>query len=400
MSRVRTGKRRRRLLLSSAAALLLQANTTFLAHAAKPESRRKLNLAVFGGEPGASGSTLVDAFTEAFAHLKSVGGGELLVPPGDYDFGDCSTGGRIISVDDLSNVVIQAYGATFRLNTTDRVIPVLFYFFNPNNVKFAGARFIDTGYDANVDWRGMYCVKAESNRSCRGFTMVDCQVNGAVGLFQSQQHGPNRYLLKDINLHGKVENAYYGAGLTYVGENARVDLACRNVRRGCISFGLRNASIRIRMDHAADAPGSNGFIALACEGESEGNVENVRIDLTVSGASSHSGLVHFYHVKSEKLGYIRKVDASVTVNQLKRGRIRTNVFVFDHELPSTLILPVTARGWDQISLSAKVNGDLPGRMIHNPSASTSPGSIYLDPALVEQINMAKLPSYFRRKSPG
>jgi len=394
------GERRRRLLLGGVAALVLNVPRRGVARSEKPANRAKISLATFGGVPGASPEVLIDSFEQAFAHLKLAGGGELVVPPGIYDFGDCSSGGRVISVDDLQNVVISAYGATFRLKTTKKVIPLLFYFFNPNNVKVAGASFNDAGYDGDVDWRGMYCVKAEANRPCSGFTMVDCYVNGAVGLFQSQQHGVNRYLMKDISLHGTVENAYYGAGLTYVGDNARVDLICRNVRRGCISFGLKNAHIKIRMSHTADAPGSNGFIALACEGESEGNVENVHIDLDVSGVGNHSALVHFYHVKSERLGYIRKVNAAVTVNNLKRGHTPTNVFVFDHELPSTAILPSTARGWDQIVLRGSVRGRLPGRLIHSPSRSTSSGTIYIASELAtRELNMSELPAYFRSKYP-
>lgn len=397
---VSMGERRRKLLLGGVAALILQVPGHGVAHSARPANRAKISLATFDGVPGASPEMLIDAFEQAFAHLKLAGGGELVVPPGIYDFGDCSSGGRVIFVEDLENVVVSAYGATFRLKTTKKVIPLLFYFFNPNNVKVAGASFNDAGYDGDVDWRGMYCVKAEANRLCSGFTMVDCYVNGAVGLFQSQQHGVNRFLMKDISLHGTVENAYYGAGLTYVGDNAKVDLICRNVRRGCISFGLKNAHIKIRMNHTAEAPGSNGFIALACEGESEGNVENVRIDLDVSGVGNHSGLVHFYHVKKEKLGYIRKVNAAVTVNNLRRGRTPTNVFVFDHELPSTAILPATARGWDQIVLRGSVKGRLPGRVIYSPSRSTSPGTIYVDPGLVtREVNMSELPAYFHSKFP-
>lgn len=391
-------RHRRNLMLGGIATLVMRVSGAEVVRPGKVESRPQLSLAALGGVPGASPEVLIDAFEQAFAHLKSAGGGELLVPPGVYDFGECASGGRLISVEGLRDVVISAYGATFRLNTIRKVIPILFYFYNSNNITFAGASFNDVGYDAEVDWRGMYCAKAEANRACRGFRMVDCKVDGAVGMFQSLQHGPNRYLMKDIHLQGTIKNAYYGAGLTYVGDNAKVDFICENVRRGCIAFGLRNASIRIKMSHDADSPASNGFISLACEGESAGNVENVRIALEVSGVARHRGFIHFYHVQEEARGYMRNITADITIKDLKKGWATPSAFLFDHELPSTEILKSTARSWDQVFLSGRIASSFSGRIIHNPSVSTSPGAIYIDRDLAGQIDMTRLARYFHLKS--
>jgi hypothetical protein len=391
-------KRRRKWLIGGGAACLLHGPGRALARAVVVDSRLTLELNAFGGAPGAKPAALIDAFERAFDALKAAGGGILAVPPGVYDFGNWPTSRGIVAAADLSDVEILAYGATFRLNTTRQVVPTLFYFTNPNNVRIAGAAFNDTGYDPRVDWRGMYCARAEADRPCRGFTMVDCRVDGAVGLFQSQPLGAGRFLMKNISLHGVVKNAYYGAGLTYVGDNANVDLVCRNVRRGCISFGLKNANLKLRMYHTADALGSNGFIALACEGESQGNVENVRIELDASGVASHASLVHFYHKQTEQRGYMRRIDAAVTLNDMKEGRVSTSMFAFDHELPDRTILQSTDRGWDEISLRGSVKGRLPGRVIHNPSKSTVAGEIYIDPELSSRMNLSELPSYFRGHS--
>jgi hypothetical protein len=392
--RIWPNERRRKWLIGGAASCLLHGPGRALARAVVVDSRLTLELNAFGGAPGAKPAALIDAFERAFDALKAAGGGILVVPPGVYNFGNCATSRAIVAAKDLNNVEISAYGTTFRLNTTHRVIPTLFYFINPNNVRIAGAAFNDAGYDPRVDWRGMYCARAEADRPCKGFTMTDCRVDGAVGLFQSRPLGTSRFLMSDIGLHGVVKNAYYGAGLTYVGDNAKVDLVCRNVRRGCVSFGLKNANLKIQMHHTADAPGSNGFIALACEGESHGNVENVRIELEASGAPSHASLVHFYHTQTEKRGYMRRIDAAVTLNDLKDGRVPTSMFAFDHELPDSTILRLTDRGWDEISLRGSVKGRLPGRVVHNPSQSTVAGTIHVDPGLAAKMDMAGLPSYF------
>lgn len=358
----------------------------------------RVSLDFFGGTPGASPERLIHAFKQAFAYLRTVKGGELFIHPGLYDFGECSTARSIVLAEDLNDVVISAYGATFRLNTTKKCMPILFYFSNPNRVTLAGAHFNDIGYDADTEWRGMYCAKAEASRPCSGFSMVDCKVDGAVGFFQSQQQGGNRFLMEDIYLHGNVKNTYYGAGLTYVGENASVNLLCENVRRGCISYGLRNASIIIKMKHDADAPGSNGFISLICEGEARGNVEDVRINLEASGIARHSALVHFYHQSTESYGKMQNIAANVVLNDLRMSTSATSIFLFDHELPDTFIRKSTARGWDQITLSGRINGAFFGRVIHNPSVSTTAGTIYVDPVLVTRRDISRLARYFRIKS--
>jgi hypothetical protein len=359
------------------------------------EDSKPVRLEIYGGKPGAAPFLIKEAFTKAFAELFQRGGGTLIVPPGVYDFGDYTTGTNVLQAEELTNVTISGYGATFRMHTRANVMPCLFYFTNPNNVNIAGASFEDPGYSPLVNWRGMYCVGAEATRECSGFRMIDCSVNGAVGLFQSQSEGANRYLMKNISLKATVKNAYYGAALAYAGDNAALDLICENVRRGCIAYALRNASIRIKMTHKAGAAGSNGFISLVCEGATRGDVENVRINLEASGVQAHNALVHFYHEENQAQGYMRNIDASVILNNLQPGSVTTSMFLFDHELHSTAIAPTTQRGWDQIFLHGSIIGPFSGRVVSNPSISTSPCEIFIDADLAALIDLAQLPDYFQ-----
>lgn len=405
-------RRRRRLSFGVATAFLLQAcgggggdsgaasTPASGAGAANPPANGPgtLSLADFGGTPGASAETLRRAFSDAFAKLAAADGGTLTVPPGVYDFGDFGAETDIVVAEGARNVTVSAYGATFRVNTTANVIPTLFLFSNPENVTFAGASFNDIGFNPNVDWRGMYCVRVGASRASSGFRMVDCSANGAVGLFAFQTRGAAKYLMRDIGVQGTVTNAYYGANLTYAGDNANVDLVCQDVRRGCIAYGLRNAAIRIKMTQSAAAPGSNGFISLACEGASAGNVENVSIQLDASGNVRHRALVHFYHEQSEATGTMRNLDATVTVNSTKLDGMPADVFTFDHELPGATIAGSTARTWEDITLEGSVTGGLAGRIVDNPSVSTGPSAIYIDRSLAEQTDLSTLPGYFRIKT--
>jgi hypothetical protein len=141
--------------------------------------------------------------------------------------------------------------------------------------------------------------------------------------------------------------------------------------------------------------GSNGFVSLICSGESRGNVENVRLNLEATGVGSHAALVHFYNQEDEAAGYMRNIDATVSVNNLARGSATPNVFLFDHQLPDGSILASTARGWDQIFLHGSVTNSTIDRIISNPSVSTVPGTIYVDANLAAEIDMSELAEGFR-----
>lgn len=337
-----------------------------------------INLAAYRGIPGAGPALLISAFSEAFAALAAVGGGTLLVPAGDYDFGSYSDASTVILCRDLCNIAISAYGATFHVNTAANVVPNLFYFVNFTNITIAGASFVDHGFSPRFNWRGMYCVGIQADKFSSGFRMVDCYAEKVVGLLASNNNSAGRFYLSDISVQGEVQYAYYGVGANFVRENVRVELVCHNVRRAFIAYALRNSEIMVISGNTSAWPGSNGLVALVSTGGSNGNVENVRVRVDVSGECIHSSYVHFYHQGSEKVGYMRDIEATVHV---RNSDATQNLFVFDHE--SDHVLSRTARVWDRIWLHGSLAGKLSGRVVSNFSLSTSPGTIYLDHNLAE-----------------
>jgi hypothetical protein len=372
-----------------------------------PNTQNSLNFADFGGVPSATAAVLLAAFAAAFAKLKNLGGGVLLVPPGDYDFGKYSTSSSIISIPDLSNVLISAYGARFQVTSNGAITPFLFCFHNPNNVVLAGANFIDLGFNESAwfshgRW-GMFCVLVDSMTPCGNFKLIDCSAKNVTALYVNDSRA-NKFIVKNVVIENcKVTDAYYGVSAIYHGDNLSViNLVCENVRRGFISYGSKNVDIDIKLHCTANFPGSNGFICLACEGSNEGDVENVKINLDVSGVESHLALVHFYHQQKDSPGSIKKVNANVNVNQLtaegKNAKIgKLNIFVFDHELPNATILKSTTRTWDQITLTGKVMGNISGDIISNPSVSKTPGVLIIDDNLYAQANLSDLATKFKIK---
>lgn len=339
--------------------------------AAVPSNR--VSLADFGGVPGAGRTILAGAFGRALAALERRGGGILFVPPGLYDFGSHVDPAYIILCRNVRNVAISAYGATFMATTSARVVPNMFYFFNFSNVTIAGASFIDPGFSPWLNWRGMYCVGIQADQASSGLRMVDCYAESVVGLFASNNNAASQRHLSDISVQGEVRHAYYGVGASFIMKNVSVDLVCHNVRRAFIACSLRKGDIAVTTSNSLNWPGSNGLVSLATNGASSGNVENVRVRVDVSGDCIHSAYVHFYHQGPEAEGHIRDVDA--TVNVIDSHSTGT-LFLFDHEVDG--VQRNTARTWDRISLHGKVAPGYTGKIIANPSMTTSPGTVYVD----------------------
>ena len=366
-----------------------------------------LRLSDFGGIPGITLEKLLNAFDRVFEILRSTGGGVLQILPGYYDLGKYATSQSIINIYDLKNVFISAYGANFQVTSTSAITPLLFFFHNPNNVVIAGASFVDLGFNkaawlSHRRW-GMFCVSVDSSYVCSNFKLVDCSAENVTALFNIDSRS-HKFKVRDVVIQDcKVTNAYYGVGALYHGDNLSVrNLICEDVRRGFISYGSKNADVDIKLHCNANFFGSNGFISLACAGSVEGDVENVKIKLQVSGVESHSALVHFYHQQNASLGVIKNIQANVIVNQLTTDGKNTklsdlNIFRFDHELPDTTVLKNTARIWDQIVLSGKVTGKISGKLISAASEPKVQGVLALDDNFYSQADLSSLVNKFKVK---
>jgi hypothetical protein len=351
---------------------------------------RVISLADHGGGPGATPQTLVRAFGRAFSALAAAGGGTLFVPPGLYDFGPRSDADPIVLCRNARDIAISAYGATFRAATRAKVMPSLFYFFNFSNVTIAGASFIDEGFTPWTDWQGMYCVGLQADEASSGFHMVDCYAERVVGMLASNNNAATRRHLAGVSVHGEIRNAYYGVGANHIRERVDVDLVCHNVRRAFIAYSLKDGNIAVRVSSSPGWPGSNGLVALVSNGASEGNVENVRVQVDVTGTCIHASYVHFYHQGPERQGSMREVDATVNITEVDGAR---NMFTFDHETEG--ILRTTSRSWDRIALHGKVRGPFTGTVVSNPSVSAAPGIIYIDRNLAALMGGHRLGVNFR-----
>ena len=353
-----------------------------------------INLADCGGKPGAAPDVLAGAFGQAFATLALAGGGTLVVPEGLYDFGRVGVAANIILCRNMRNIAISAYGATFKVTTTAKVMPHLFYFFNFSNVTIAGASFIDAGFTPWLDWQGLYCVGIQADSLSSGFRMVDCYAERVVGMLAAHNSAGTRMQLSDISVHGEIRDAYYGVGANFIRERVHVDLACHNVRRAFIAYSLKSADIAIRLSSTSFWPGSNGLVALVSGGSRMGNVENVRVSVDVTGECIHSSYVHFYHQGPEQEGHMRDIDATVNLLKVEGAK---SLFAFDHE--SDGIQEKTSRTWDRISLHGKVVGKFSGKVVSNASVSRSPGTVYLDPKLAALVAGDALAPQFLVRTP-
>lgn len=352
-----------------------------------------VSLASCGGTPGASPAVLAGAFGRAFRALSDAGGGTLLVPGGLYDFGTLTEDAAVLCRN-ARDIAISAYGATFMGTTRAKAIPTLFYFFNFSNVTIAGASFTDVGFTPWTNWQGMYGVGLQADAPSKGFRMVDCYAQRVVGLLATHNNAATRRFLEGVSVQGEVREAYYGLSASYIRQGVDVDLICHNVRRAFIAYALKDARIAIRVSSTPDWPGSNGLVALVSSGASQGNVENVRVSVDVTGACIHSSYVHFYHQGPERMGTMRDIDATVNALHLRGAN---SLFAFDHEIDG--VSTRTARTWDRISLHGKVLGPFTGKVVSNPSISESPGTVFVDHNLAALDGADGLAPNFRIRPP-
>jgi hypothetical protein len=385
---------RRQLILVSASFLVQQLGKDAFTCSLSENRDVQVNLSDFGGVPGASGSMIINAFNQAFSKLKSVGGGTLKVGAGVYDLGSYS-GGVAITVSDLQNVLISAYGAQLKMTTTVVTTPIFFQLNNPNNVTVAGLGFTDAGADMNVSWRGAHCFVINTTRACADFKTVDCVADNVGTFLSSQPSSAYYYTFQRFDIQATVKNAYYGVNPNFNGSFSKVNITTHNVRRAFIGFGLRNWEVTVNASADGIAPGSNAFISLAAD--QRGYVDTVKVNLTATGnLNNYNGLVTFFQQSDPNVRqYIRNVKANVTLNNV--SRVADTVFFFPYWNPSTgLIESSTINTWENIQLSGNVIGSYAGTLIKNPSVSNgASNSINVASTLAARQNMAALPSYFR-----
>ncbi len=379
---------------------LLHGATLLAASAALPVRAQipanVLNLADFGGIPGASGAAIIAAFNQAFSLLKTLGGGSLVVPPGTYNLGTYADGIYLIGVSELQNVEISGYGATLEMTTAAPTITVFFNFRNPSNVTFKGLSFYDHGADLSVTWRGAVCFDVYTTRPCSGFRTVDCSADHVHNFFRSFAQGADKYTLSGCDLHATIKNCYYGLNLKYNGRFSRCDISCTAVRRGFIGYGMKDWDITMRCDSSNEALGSNGFISLV---NSTGDFsENCSIRLAVTGSTyPYSALIHFYHQAPGDSEYFRYIRADAQLDSNVEGD--ATLFLFDHAL-LTGIAPTTLRTFDEIYLTGAIAGTHAGKIIDNPSVSVGkPNAIWLSSVLSGQQDLSQLPAYIKTFDP-
>lgn len=396
-------RRRRQLVLSGAALLSLLhgcgggggdgAASSSAAPAAQPDAAGidntplALSLAEYGGVPGADPAAIRSAFDQAFDRLKNAGGGTLNVAAGTYDLGSYANDTSAISVVNLRNVQISAYGARLTMTTTAVATPAFLHIWNPSNVTIAGMSFHDYGTDLSVDWRGAVCIQVSCTIPSSGVRTIDCVAENVLTFVKSY----GAYELTDMDIQGTVRDSYYALNVNYNGRGSTCRLSCERVKRGFLGFGAQDWNME--MNCIGGRNGSNGFVALVATADAP--VADCNVVLTCSGdLSPYSAMVHFDHQDDADIPqHFRDISADVTLDNVA-GSPET-LFVFDHHSAAGTP-PTTARTWENIRLSGRIAGNFTGTIVKNPSISNgAKNAIQVSPALAAFQDLRNLPAYIK-----
>src|SRR3569833_2422846 len=361
-----------------------------------------VSLADYGGVPGASSSTLINAFNSAYAALKANGGGTLTIPPGTYNLGSYGSNTYATTAIGMNNVPNSGYGATLPITTTTAAVPAILHFQNCNNITVAGLSFTDPGCDLTINWKGAICVQADCTVACNSFKVVDCTATSVVSLFKAYgQGGAGNYLLTNLDIAGTVIDSYYGVNVNYTGRYSNCNLVTQGERRAFIGYCAQNWSIVV--DHTPKISAqSNSLIELP--NDANGNVSDVTVDVTVRGALNY----HTAIVGVQQLGPTsvspknQNVQANVTV-QNATGAPGAALFWFMHD-DGTQILSQTNRNWINIACTGSIDAASTSVMankivqLRTPTTGTQ-SSILISTQFNGLQDFSTLPSYFSMFTP-
>lgn len=380
------------------------ASTTVVSEPAtlRPIPAYSISLASYGGVPGASASTIVNAFNNAYAALKANGGGTLVIPPGTYHLGSYGSNTQATNVSNMHNVLISGYGATLTITTTAAAVPSILHFQNCSNINIAGLHFTDPGTDLTINWKGAVCIQASCTVACDGYKVYDCTANSVLTLFKAYGGGgAANYLLTNLDITGTVTNAYYGINVNYTGRNSKCNLTTNGVRRAFICYGAQNWNVKV--DHTPKSTAqSNSLIELP--NDANGDVSDIIINVIVRGnLSYHTGIVGFQQQGPlSATPVIKNVKANVVV-QNATGAPGAALFWFMHD-DGSQILGNTNRNWINIECTGTVDtvssSVMNGRIVQSrtPTSGTQ-SSIRVSTQFNGLQNFAALPPYFSMFTP-
>ena len=362
-----------------------------------------VNLASYGGVPGASGATIISAFNQAFNQLKGLGGGTLNVGAGVYNLGTFSNTSAI-RVNDLQNVLISAYGAQLTMTTgttstsATNNTPVFLDFYNPNNVTVAGMAFKDFGSDilfrsSGGRW-GAICLNVYASTPRAGFKTVDC-VADAVVTFCRSDNRPSPYQFTGFDIHAAIKNSYYGVQMLRNGRFSKCNLTCLNVRRAFLSQSARDWTVNVTTNRT-EGIGSNAHVVL--DAFPSWPVQDCNITIKASGdLDGYVSLGSICHQGADgTYSYARNVKFNIAISNATSAATTGFISLTAEPESGGGIRSTTVGAYENIQVNGTVSGTYNGRIVANPSVSSaSTNAIYVASKLAALQNMSALPSYFR-----
>lgn len=350
---------------------------------------RVVNLATYGGIPGALAATIKTAIANALTALKAAGGGTLLIPPGIYDMGASAVNGYefLGAQVEMSNIRISGYGALFTFQTTAAVITYGIVFVDGQNIELEGLQFRDTGYDSSLSWKGAHAVMSFQTSAfggVKGFRMRDCYATSCLSPYAVQ--GDAAFLLSDVDVQAVADNCYYGLQLDGV-TNVTASIVTTDARRSAIAYNCNNMTLTVDATNTAAGVGSNGWVELAARADDD--CGNWKVNLTYRGDVRHGTLVRVEHQGlAGTAGTMDNVDLTLTVDNPVNSGFASDAIKFTHDAGGG----VTNRVWSNFRVHGQFLGDwLAADKVTNPEISATGSSIALDASVDD---LTGLPAYF------
>ena len=390
--------------LGSALVGFLQAGTGATARTAQAKMRDVVHVKDFG----ATGDGTTDdsaAIQLAVNYCKA--GFTLDFGNGIYNLGTITTTkGHKITIDSPTGMSFIGNGALIKCGTSGTSGKCsAFAINNPLNFKSNGINFTDPTFTLSTQVSGsaygcglflLYATAPSTAAAPCGNVQIDGVATDAlyfVVIDASTNYGPSGnvgYAMRNVEVSGRCTRVYYAMTNIYGAVDTITRIECTDVRRGLLSYGLRQAKIKQSLVCTSGFQGSNAFINLACESTVFGDVFDVDIDLSVSGVEGALSYVVFYHQGSATTGVITDVRARISLNNLTTvGRYGgdstvTNGYEFLHEIAGVAQV-TTTRETSNLDIECTLTGTISGVVAKLASLPTVKKNISLGRYLTAQL---------------
>lgn len=317
----------------------------------------------------------------------------ILFPKGSYGVGNLTIASpSCFSINNVNDLVIDAYGAEFICNTTENTTSQIFVFNDCQGIVVRGLKGSDTGYDPTITWRGATLLYFQNLTQAvgylTGYRLVDITARNMVSPLTFAGTAGAR--MRDIQFTVFCDNCYYGPNFQNNGDDVRGYAYVFKPRRAYFPYGVKDHDIRLRIEDDGTGQGSNCCIPIDRQAPEMNinarNTTGIKVHASFGGTAMWQVLVSckFQHVTATPSVATMVIDdIDLTINTDDGMTITGGSFIYaqvDEDSVTGAASATTLAKWGRIKLSGNAFNNS-ATSVNFPTIQAVEGELTLDPSI-------------------